>query len=1080
MSDPRVLELLEEILESGRTPEEACADAPGLLGEVRQRLKRCLNVDAEVDDIFPPPGATPGATPAGSSASGRPLHPRRPDDLPLIPGYEVESVLGRGGMGVVYKAVQLKLRRPVAVKMILAGAYARSSELTRFTREAEAVASLRHAHVVQVYDVGELDGLPFFTMEYVDGGSLGQKLAGTPQPARQAADLMAKLADAVQAAHAAGIVHRDLKPANILLTSDGTPKVTDFGLARHFGEDQTLTLSGARVGTPSYMAPEQASGKANTAGPPSDVYSLGAILYELLTGRPPFRAETAAATVQQVIYQDPAPPSRLNSKVPRDLETICLKCLNKDVDRRYAGAAALADDLRRFLAGRPILARPPGWGGRLARWCRREPAAAGLVATVVVVVALGVGGGFWLERQRADARAATARQEERAWQAVKAALRQAAALQEQGRWPEVRAVLQSAPTLLDASAPAELAAQLRQARADAEMVTELEDIRLRTSEGRTSRKSSVEVDQSYGAAFREYGIPALTLEPEETAARVRKSGIRQTLLVFLHDWISWAPSSDQRTLRAVIELLDDDDWRRAVRKAYADRDVPGLKALARAPEARTQPPVVLAGLANALNEGAPAEEVGTMLREAQQRYPADFWSNYQLADFLRRDHPQEAAGYFRAAVAVRPTNDRAYAMLARTLRDAGDAGGAIDAFRKATALNPNQPVSRDLARILASRGRLEEARIAWGDILKRDPSDHEPWYGYAQLCLFLGKEQEYRRARGEILDRFAAPDEWVVAERTSLASLLLPAAGDELRRTVALADRAVEIGPKPTDPHYAFVQFVKGLSEYRQGHWKQALPWLREAASKLPNRAGPRIVLAMAQHQSGATAEARRNLAAAVAAYNWKVSQADHPTVWVSHALRREAEAMMLPNLPAFLRGEYQPRDNDERLAMLGACQYEGRYAAAARLYADAFAADPRLADQLSTDCATRAALETQPNDRIEALQSECRFLATRCAALAGCGLGNDSAKLDDGERAHLREQARAWMRADLAAWGKTVDGASPSDRNLAKEMLTLWQTTPDLAQLRNADSLQSFPAEEREEWAKLFNEVRLAVLRTP
>jgi serine/threonine-protein kinase len=290
----------------------------------------------------------------------------------------------------------------------------------------------------------------------------------------------------------------------------------------------------------------------------------------------------------------------------------------------------------------------------------------------------------------------------------------------------------------------------------------------------------------------------------------------------------------------------------------------------------------------------------------------------------------------------------------------------------------------------------------------------------------------------------------------------------------------VDIGPKPSDPRYAFVQFLKGVSEYRQGRPREAIPWLREAAVKLPNRAGPRLVLAMAQFQSGAATEARANLATAVAAYNWTMSQADHPTVWVSHAFRREAEAMMLPNLPAFLRGEYQPRDNEERLGMLGACESQGRYASAARLYAEAFAADPRLADELTAECASRAAPEKQSGDRVEALNSEARFLAARCAALAGCGLGDDAAKLGDAERQDFRKQARGWMRADLAAWRKMLDGDAPAARNLAREMLTLWQADPDLAQLGDSNALTNLSTEEREEWTCLINEVRLAVLRTP
>src|SRR6516165_7766961 len=266
-------------------------------------------------------------------------------------------MLGRGGMGIVYKARHLRLKRSVALKMLITGAYAGPRERARFQREAESVAGLRHANIVQVYDVGEHEGWPYFTMELLEGGSLAQALACTPQPARQAAALVATLAEAMQVAHRGGIVHRDLKPANILLTNDGTPKIADFGLARHFDGEPAFTLSGTRIGTPSYMAPEQVIGKTGTIGPAADIYALGVLLYEMLTGRPPFRGETAAETERQVLNHEPVSPSRLNPKVPRDLETICLKCLSKEPGRRYGGAAALAADLRRFVEGRPIRAR---------------------------------------------------------------------------------------------------------------------------------------------------------------------------------------------------------------------------------------------------------------------------------------------------------------------------------------------------------------------------------------------------------------------------------------------------------------------------------------------------------------------------------------------------------------------------------------------------------------------------------------------------------------------------------------------------------------------------------------------------
>ena len=282
--NPRVFELLEEMLDTGRTPEEVCRDCPELLPEVRRRWTTFRRIDAEFAALLPPSNA------AREAEAMQPTP--RPAELPQVSGYRVEGVLGHGGMGIVYRAWHLRLDRAVALKMLLAGPYARPEERERFLREAQAVAALRHPNIVQVHDAGEVDGRPYFTMELVEGGDLADQIQGVPQPARQAADLVATLADAVHTAHQSGIVHRDLKPNNILLTKDGTPKVTDFGLARRMEGDGGLTFSGAPLGTPSYMAPEQARGDKGAIGPATDVYALGAILYELLTGRPPFRAET--------------------------------------------------------------------------------------------------------------------------------------------------------------------------------------------------------------------------------------------------------------------------------------------------------------------------------------------------------------------------------------------------------------------------------------------------------------------------------------------------------------------------------------------------------------------------------------------------------------------------------------------------------------------------------------------------------------------------------------------------------------------------------------------------------------------
>ncbi len=379
----------------------ALADRLAALFEVHQAL--------ESGRLLDPTGAD---TPVESTAPGD--DPVPAELCPIVAGYEILGELGRGGMGVVYAARHLGLKRKVALKMILAGSHAGPAQVARFRAEAEAIAQLQHPNIVQVYDVGAQDGRPFFTLELIDGGSLAQTLNGVPQPAARAAGWVRTLALALDAAHRKGIIHRDLKPSNILLANDGTLKITDFGLAKSLGGDADLTRSELVLGSPSYMAPEQAGGAAKQVGPAADLHALGAILYELMTGRPPFRAATVLETLEQVKTAEPVRPGRLQPGLPRDLETICLTCLRKEPAHRYATAAALAEDLRRFLLREPILARPSGPSERAWRWCRRKPALAGLLAALALVIIGGFAAVTWKWSEA-----------ERAWKAERLARQQA-------------------------------------------------------------------------------------------------------------------------------------------------------------------------------------------------------------------------------------------------------------------------------------------------------------------------------------------------------------------------------------------------------------------------------------------------------------------------------------------------------------------------------------------------------------------------------------------------------------------------------------------------------------------------------
>ena len=336
-----------------------------------------------------------------------------------VPGYVILGELGRGGMGVVYKATQIGLERTVALKMLIAGPYADPALRARFFLEAESVAALEHPHIIRVFAFGESGGHPYLAMEFVSGGSLAERLkARGPLPPREAAELVAALAEAVAHAHSRGVVHRDIKPANVLLTVEGELRLADFGLAKIGRSD--LSVTGQVMGTPAYMAPEQAAGKIHEIGTATDVYALGAVLYDLLTGRPPFYGDTALVTLQKVLTLEPNRPRALRSDIPHDLETICLKCLEKLPGKRYATADMLAADLRAFLEGHPMSARPVGAVERTWKWVKRNPGRAGAIAATVLVLLGGVVAANEVRKQReADQRTADRRWAEEQLEAQK-------------------------------------------------------------------------------------------------------------------------------------------------------------------------------------------------------------------------------------------------------------------------------------------------------------------------------------------------------------------------------------------------------------------------------------------------------------------------------------------------------------------------------------------------------------------------------------------------------------------------------------------------------------------------------------
>jgi serine/threonine-protein kinase len=947
----------------------------------------------------------------------------QPEHWPELPGYEVLGPLGRGGMGVVYRARQMRLKRQVALKRLYHGD---DRSLARARGEAEALARLQHPGIVQIHEIVEHQGVAYLALELVEGGPLRAKLQGKPQAPRESAELVAALARAIHHAHLQGVVHRDLKPANVLLAGAGglavpdstssfgdnkdpiktkaareglaglVPKITDFGVAKQLA-GPSETRDGDVLGTPSYMSPEQAAGQAADVGPTTDVYSLGVILYEMLTGRAPLLGPSAVDTLILVRTQEPVPPRSLQPRIPRDLETICLKCLEKEPRRRYASAAELADDLGRFLEGRPIHARPTGPAERAWRWCCRHPREAVLGAVAVAGLLLALGGWLWLAELRAERAeqsahdlAERAEARARSSRAVNQALDEAGRLhRESGGTDLVKlvaagAAAQRARDLLpdgdDELGPrvervrTAIARDERQAREkiaqaarDRVMVGKLDVVLGNT--GRPVGGFDLErADRGFQEAFVSHGIDVDRLDPAVAAEKIRRSNIRGELLGSLDGWLTARRlrGADWRRLHELLRRADPDPWRNRLRDAIVGGNLKKLVAVAEELVEAEQPSATLELVGPLLRIAGLTDRAIAVLAAAQLRHPNEAGITLQLGLCCREAKPprlDEAIRWFTVVLALRP-GATAYYNLGLTLTDKGDFEDGIVCVRQALAEQPDRLEFHGLlAELLLHMGRNDEASVAMRKVIQRQPSAHA-WFN-----LGLALMQTRNLAEAETAYR-----------------------------------KALRLDPGLAEARLSLAQVLQ-----HQGQLDDALACSQRALKQASNKP-----------------ELKSNVQLRL----------DNIRRWI--ALDRD--------VPALRQGKLQVAARD-RVDLAELCCARGLNQAAARLF--------------------RQALAEGPMDEERPPQAYRQNAA--CAALAvALGQGSDSAGLGTEERARWRRRCLGWLREQLA-WCQGVPLTGREYRRGVEKVVRLMRDDIALAPVRGADPLARLPEAERRQWQQLW-----------
>jgi serine/threonine protein kinase/Flp pilus assembly protein TadD len=1034
--------------------------------------------------------------------------------------FRIVREVGRGGMGIVYEAEQISLRRRVALKVLPFAATMDPRHLQRFHNEAQAAASLHHTNIVPVHFVGCERGVHFYAMQFIDGQPLSEIIrqlhgqekkaaaeeertiayqrsqaddASTPPPAavvtpltgegprgrdyfRKVAELGIQAAEALDHAHQLGIVHRDIKPSNLMLDGRGNLWVTDFGLAHMQHGEASLTATGQALGTPRYMSPEQVMAKRVPIDHRTDVYSLGATLYELLTLRPAFTSEDRHELQRQIAFEEPARLRRIDRGIPAELETIILKAMETRPQNRYATAQEFADDLERWLKHEPIRARRPSLLQRASKWVRRhKPAAA--ASTMVLIMAFMLAGYIsWTRHDRAIRRAAIE-------QVILAALKDSQDQQEQRRLPEALAAARRATgVLVWADVDEWLRRQVRARLADLELLDRLERIRLEEGTAVTYISFDTEgVEALYSQIFRNAGLDLEALPVDEAGALIAESTVAVELAAVIDFWAllrrvnRGRDDAGWKHLLGVARVADKDPWRVRVRNALQRGERPVLQEMAASEEIFHAAPATLVVLGVFLKDHKESSLQGeAFLREAQRRHPEDFWLNHNLWSFyesMQHSQHEETLCYAVAMAALRPGSPGTHLNLGNALRNKGRQDEAIAEYREAIRLK------KDYAAAYCSLGALlcddksdyDRAINAFREAIRLNNDLPEPHYNLGNALYEKGQSDEaiaeYREAirlkkdhaqahnnLGNRLKEKGRLDEAIAAFRESIRSKsdqwqAHGNLGCALREKGQLDDAITELqesirlkkGVAGLHRELGTALNIKGQREEAITQFHQAIRLKKDDA--------------MAHNNLGCALRDKGQLDEAIAEYREAIRLKKDFTLARDNLRQVEEMARLDVCLSRVLKGKDKPKDAAERLAFAQRClsTFKKLYVDAVRFYSEAFADLPQLADDLN---------------------AQHRYNAACAAALAGCGQGKDVDKLDAKEHARLRKQALDWLRDDLKAYRQVMAKSAGKAGPMIAQRMQHWLKDDDFTGVRSETALAKLPEDERRAWQKLWADV--------